>query len=182
MNPRVPRFISTCLCLFFLAFHISCSTRKAPDIAALKAALLYQMSDPNEEPGAARRYYLEKRVGADGEPAGLVREYRRALVKMDRMPRYSIRTRRVLPSLQEMRRSQMLRKGLQKELLFTWESLGPGNIGGRTRALVLDPRSPEIMYGAGVSGGIWKTEQPVPESGGTPTLGKAGIEFSMHRT
>ncbi len=39
-----------------------------------------------------------------------------------------------------------------------WEWLGPGNVGGRTRALVFHPDNAEIMYAGGVSGGVWKTE------------------------
>ncbi len=39
----------------------------------------------------------------------------------------------------------------------SWTALGPGNIGGRTRALLIDPRVPSTMYAAGVAGGIWKT-------------------------
>lgn len=38
-----------------------------------------------------------------------------------------------------------------------WEFLGPGNVGGRTRALLIDPDEPSTMYAAGVSGGIWKS-------------------------
>jgi photosystem II stability/assembly factor-like uncharacterized protein len=38
-----------------------------------------------------------------------------------------------------------------------WNWLGPTNIGGRTRAIVLNPRDPSIIYAAGVSGGIWKS-------------------------
>ncbi|HUR82686.1 MAG TPA: hypothetical protein VM733_18135, partial [Thermoanaerobaculia bacterium] len=38
-----------------------------------------------------------------------------------------------------------------------WKFLGPGNIGGRTRVLVIDPVEPRVMYAGGVSGGIWKT-------------------------
>lgn len=41
--------------------------------------------------------------------------------------------------------------------LEKWTFLGPGNIGGRTRVLVIDPVEPQIMYTGGVSGGIWKT-------------------------
>src|ERR1051325_2305409 len=41
--------------------------------------------------------------------------------------------------------------------LGTWQSLGPGNVGGRTRALLIDPVNPDVMYAAGVGGGIWKT-------------------------
>src|SRR5690349_33822 len=41
--------------------------------------------------------------------------------------------------------------------LGTWQSLGPGNVGGRTRALLIDPSNPDTMYAAAVAGGIWKT-------------------------
>lgn len=39
-----------------------------------------------------------------------------------------------------------------------WEPLGPGNVGGRTRALVVDPTNPSLLYAAGVSGGIWRSD------------------------
>lgn len=39
-----------------------------------------------------------------------------------------------------------------------WEWLGPGNIGGRIRAIAIHPTSPNIMYIGGVSGGVWKTD------------------------
>src|SRR5262249_58179866 len=38
--------------------------------------------------------------------------------------------------------------------LGAWTPLGPGNIGGRTRALVIDPSSPSTMYAGGVAGGV----------------------------
>lgn len=38
-----------------------------------------------------------------------------------------------------------------------WRFLGPGNIGGRTRVLIIDPDEPHVMYTGGVSGGIWKS-------------------------
>lgn len=38
-----------------------------------------------------------------------------------------------------------------------WEWLGPGNIGGRIRALVIHPDEPNRMWVGGVSGGIWRT-------------------------
>jgi len=41
--------------------------------------------------------------------------------------------------------------------LGPWEFLGPGNIGGRTRALVFDPTNDNVMYAGGISGGIWKS-------------------------
>ena len=38
-----------------------------------------------------------------------------------------------------------------------WTSVGPGNVGGRTRSLVIDPQNPSIMYAGAVTGGVWKT-------------------------
>src|SRR6056297_3022185 len=38
-----------------------------------------------------------------------------------------------------------------------WNTLGPDNIGGRTRALWLDPEDDNHLLGGGVSGGLWET-------------------------
>jgi hypothetical protein len=38
-----------------------------------------------------------------------------------------------------------------------WQFLGPGNVGGRTRALLIDPNDSNVMYAGAVSGGVWKT-------------------------
>jgi len=42
-------------------------------------------------------------------------------------------------------------------IIGPWAFLGPGNIGGRTRALLIDPADPNTMYAGAVSGGVWKT-------------------------
>jgi hypothetical protein len=39
----------------------------------------------------------------------------------------------------------------------SWEWLGPGNIGGRIRAIVIHPTEPNRMWVGSVSGGIWRT-------------------------
>lgn len=39
----------------------------------------------------------------------------------------------------------------------SWTSIGPGNIGGRVRALVIHPTTPDTMWLGSVGGGIWKT-------------------------
>ena len=39
----------------------------------------------------------------------------------------------------------------------SWESRGPFNVGGRTRALVLDRINENIMLAGAASGGVWKT-------------------------
>jgi photosystem II stability/assembly factor-like uncharacterized protein len=38
-----------------------------------------------------------------------------------------------------------------------WTWLGPGNIGGRIRSLVIHPTNTDMMWAGSVSGGIWKT-------------------------
>ena len=38
-----------------------------------------------------------------------------------------------------------------------WQSLGPGNIGGRTRGLVADPRDGRVLLAGAAGGGVWKT-------------------------
>lgn len=99
-----------------------------------------------DEPDLAARYYAEQRLpeGEDVDPTEL---YERAREHMRRMPRYSARHGAYLTTS----------KGTGG-LLGSWEFLGPGNIGGRTRALVIHPEKPRIRWAAGVSGGVWKTE------------------------
>lgn len=38
-----------------------------------------------------------------------------------------------------------------------WSLVGPGNFGGRTRALIIHPNDPNVMYAGGARGGIWKS-------------------------
>src|SRR5207247_2606579 len=38
-----------------------------------------------------------------------------------------------------------------------WTWLGPGNIGGRVRAILVHPTSTNILWCGGVDGGVWKT-------------------------
>ena len=38
-----------------------------------------------------------------------------------------------------------------------WKNRGPGNVGGRTRALALDRNNENIIFAGGVSGGLWRS-------------------------
>ncbi|HLG01944.1 MAG TPA: T9SS type A sorting domain-containing protein [Bacteroidia bacterium] len=38
-----------------------------------------------------------------------------------------------------------------------WTELGPDNVGGRTRALVIDPANSNHMFAGGVGGGLWES-------------------------
>ena len=39
-----------------------------------------------------------------------------------------------------------------------WTSIGPGNIGGRTRSIVIDPRNPDRIWAGSVGGGVWRSD------------------------
>lgn len=39
----------------------------------------------------------------------------------------------------------------------TWEGLGPENIGGRVRGIVIDPTDPRRMWAASAGGGVWQS-------------------------
>ncbi len=56
------------------------------------------------------------------------------------------------------RRKLMAKQGFNNaQLISTWNDIGPGNIGGRIRSILVRPSNPnEILIGA-VSGGIWKS-------------------------
>ncbi len=108
-----------------------------------------------EEPDAAAELHWQKRQGP-GPGFDTAAAYRTAVKHMDRMPRFSSR----LGARLETRPPASLggvASFATKRLLGVWEALGPGNIGGRTRVLLIHPTQPEIMYTAGVSGGVWKT-------------------------
>ena len=44
-----------------------------------------------------------------------------------------------------------------KASAISWTERGPDNVGGRTRAILIDKDSSNIMYAGGVSGGLWKS-------------------------
>ncbi|MCP4660067.1 MAG: hypothetical protein GY856_32090 [bacterium] len=110
-----------------------------------------KISTRYDRPGEAEKFYAMKRLPESGK-VDPIQLYDKARRHMRGMPRYSTRLGRYLPIAPDARVPV-----LKAAQLGTWEPLGPGNIGGRTRALILDPDQPRIRYAAGVSGGIWKT-------------------------
>jgi hypothetical protein len=116
-------------------------------------------SEFGERPDERQRFFLRKR-SPDGVSPLPMEKYVKALEHVDQMPQYSTEAGQILPSRVELRRNI---RGLGAvataagPALGTWSWLGPGNVGGRTRALVIHPTTPSIIYAAGVSGGIWKS-------------------------
>ncbi|RMH23138.1 MAG: hypothetical protein D6696_01535 [Acidobacteria bacterium] len=112
---------------------------------------------PADQPDRAERLYQLKRRPPDERPFDVVEAYRRARRHLEAMPRYATRSGRFLPPLAKSGPLPVPAGAAEAAALGTWEPLGPGNVGGRTRALVIDPSDPRVMYAAGVSGGVWKS-------------------------
>jgi photosystem II stability/assembly factor-like uncharacterized protein len=96
----------------------------------------------------AQEFFALKRLPV-GETSLPVARYAAARRQMDLMPRFGSANGVDLPP----------RGAAVEAAAFAtpWTELGPGNIGGRTRAMVIDPTNPEVMYIGGVAGGVWKT-------------------------
>ena len=121
-----------------------------PDDQALPLPILTKLAAaprPFDSPDLADAFYRMKRSGSM-DPRGA---YDEARLRMREMPRYSTRDGAFLDRQGHSNSRRVA------GTLDSWEELGPGNIGGRTRALVIHPKTTRIMYAGGVSGGVWKT-------------------------
>ena len=107
-----------------------------------------------DQPREAAEFYKLKRVPV-GETEIPVEKYLLAKEQMREMRQYSSAENRFLPSRAEMERSPQREEN--SEALGNWTPLGPGNVGGRTRALIIHPTGTNVMYAGGVAGGVWKT-------------------------
>lgn len=106
-----------------------------------------------DKPGEALEFFLKKRL-AEGERELPVEKYFVAQAQMRQMTQFSSTLNRTLAA------GEMVTRALGGEAadpVATWTPLGPGNIGGRTRAVLINPNDANVMYAAGVSGGVWKT-------------------------
>ncbi|HWM95192.1 MAG TPA: hypothetical protein VN493_30840 [Thermoanaerobaculia bacterium] len=108
-----------------------------------------------DRPHDAQDFFRLKRAPV-GETAIPVDRYFEALRRMRTMRHHSLRRRTFLPSREELAQ-RGISYAAEDESLGSWSPLGPGNVGGRTRALIVDPRSPKTLYAGGVAGGVWKT-------------------------
>jgi hypothetical protein len=109
-----------------------------------------------DEPEEAIQFYLKKRL-PEGEKELPVEKYLEAWEAVKNMPLYSTVKGRFLNEAEKNEALTNSKLAEGPEALGTWSPLGPGNIGGRTRALLIDPTNASVMYAAGVAGGVWKT-------------------------
>src|SRR5207248_2464355 len=98
-----------------------------------------------DEPGEAAEFFRLKRVPT-GETVVPIERYLTAREQMRSMRQYSTVQENFLPAHNE------LPNQAEASVLGDWTPLGPGNIGGRTRALLIHPNNPNVMYAAGVAG------------------------------
>jgi photosystem II stability/assembly factor-like uncharacterized protein len=118
-----------------------------------------------DAPDAAGAYALARRAPVhDGVALSTI--YDRAAAQRDRLPRFASRIGRTLPaayaptSVWTARGRTIAAAGRVSPtaVLDAWTPLGPGNIGGRTRVIRYQPTKHTTLFAAGVSGGIWKSE------------------------
>lgn len=122
-----------------------------PDPARAKAAgaIREVIGSPIMGGGEVIDYFLEKRLppGMTEYPVEHVRELsRRASLSAEARPGFAVRGDDDPDEPEE------------PFFIKSWRPLGPGNIGGRTRALVPHPSDASIAYAAAVSGGVFRTD------------------------
>src|SRR5215218_7269173 len=118
-----------------------------------------------DEPDAAARSDLARRQPTDGR-LDMPRAYEAATRRVASLARFSSAIGRDLPAAQPASRLWLSGSRVMSlrdissaaGVLDAWTPLGPGNIGGRTRVVKFHPAVPTTLFAAGVSGGIWKSD------------------------
>lgn len=141
------------------------SGRKSPTSAVknnthpLDPVLAKRLADKQQrmrfdQPGEALQWDYRKRTINPNQPLPMER-YIQALEKMETMPQVSTALGKRLPSRQQLRQTRL--SDTERQSLGAWTELGPGNIGGRTRKLFVNPTDPSILFTGGVGGGVWRS-------------------------
>src|ERR687896_39649 len=118
-----------------------------------------------DEPGAAARDDLARRHPTDGR-LDMHRSYEAATRHVASLARFSSAIGRDIPAAQPVSRVWLSGSRVMSlkdpssaaRVLDAWTPLGPGNIGGRTRVVKFHPAVSTTIFAAGVSGGIWKSD------------------------
>lgn len=124
-----------------LLFLVSCATARRPELRDKK--------EPHGSPDLALDYYTMRRDGTADRYAA----YAAARERMRNMGRYATVGDRLLSRLEPVAQHE----AASHAPFGRWQFLGPGNVGGRTRVVLIDRTDPRVMYAAGVSGGVWKS-------------------------
>lgn len=106
-----------------------------------------------DAPGEALRFYLRKREDSSGH----MRPQNYLAARQRFAARRSLTN--VVPAAMPAKggaATQSLAPTTTAPSL-TWKNIGPGNVGGRTRALIVDSTNSSTLWAGGVDGGIWKS-------------------------
>ena len=102
---------------------------------AMVAKTLRKLDSPkNDDPGEAMKWRYMQRADANGK-----------------IPHNA------LLNAKRQRDAMVANKAPTEGAQAAWEWLGPGNIGGRTRSILVNPVDPDVMYAGSVGGGVWKS-------------------------
>ena len=119
--------------------------------------MLWQLAHPNLDPhAAANRFRLLKLRDEHGQiptNAWLSAAQQRAKIVSRSRP---ATVKNLFPPAQSSG-SGALRSNIAGIESSGWTWLGPGNIGGRVRSILVHPTTNSIMWAGGVDGGVWKT-------------------------
>jgi photosystem II stability/assembly factor-like uncharacterized protein len=118
-----------------------------------------------DEPDAAAQSDLARRRPSDGR-VDMSQSYAAATRHVTSLARFSSAVGRDIPNAQPASRvwlsgsrvMSLRETSTATGVLDAWTPLGPGNIGGRTRVVKFHPTVPTTLFAAGVSGGIWKSD------------------------
>ena len=128
--------LAGCLLLFSACTRTPNTAKLLPPVPAAQAGDADHDGDDNDaSPLDALHYYLLKRLpegATEISPDWFVEAQRHIAL----MPRLRLDAEPAAASL-------------------TWTQLGPGDIGGLTRSLLINPQNTNIMYAGAVTGGIW---------------------------
>ena len=128
---------------------MAAATEEKDWLETAKERLLKKSQRPNkpyDKPAEASDFYLQQRTGGAALDYAALAQ---AALEAQSMPA-------VTPTPSGFLLDGKF-TGDAKSTIGGWTELGPGNIGGRTRALIIDPATPATMYAGGVAGGVWKT-------------------------
>jgi hypothetical protein len=125
----------------------------------------YDTTTRFDEPDAAARSDLARRQPSDGQ-LDMPRLYEAATRRVASLRRFSSAIGRDIPAAQRASRvwlsgsrvTSLSGTSSATDVLDAWTPLGPGNIGGRTRVVKFHPAVPTTLFAAGVSGGIWRSD------------------------
>src|SRR5215475_10138333 len=106
---------------------------KAPVVAPQRPSI---ESHAPDSPDLAAAYFRDQRLSEDG----------------------TIPEDAVLNSYRVAKLYREKAESAQRPEAVTWSWIGPGNIGGRMRSMIIDPTSTDRIFVGGVSGGIWRSE------------------------